>query len=755
MREGERSFLGFVVDPDAPHQRFVVEILLDGCPLNVMRADMFAVELARDGVGDGCYGFAVTLDESALSDGAIVEAHIANAGTLIGPPIALDRPSDTVVEITGLGEVQWVGGLRFTGWLASLKASAPLRAIVDGMLISEISSSSWRHCGTSENARPVHALDFHLPRRFADGRVHRLSVQTVRQQQLRGCPIAFLAFPNGVRDALIAGDGVGESFDADLAERLFPTSAPFASYRTWRKHLAPTSEPAAPARIAVAVIGGGDTKATFASLEQQSHRSGLAFALAATDAAAGFEPEHLRAQLAGANADAVFFCPAGARLYADALLRVAGAFGGASGASAVYGDFDVEGADGSLWPVALPAFDYERMLEQGYCCRFFALRRDTVEQSLAAGACDLYRLFNALLDANLAARDGVLHLPGALGVTPPISPATASAELAAATEAHLAARDAAAKVTPQIASIFPAARVRRRGDPPSTTIVVPWRNHPERLERRLASIAPAAAKLSAEILVVDNNSASPLSAARLPPQANVRSLRVSGDYNLSRLLNAGVGAARGEVVCLIGADVGALDDEWLGELLSRLAAPDVGVAGALVRRSSGVVQHGGFVIGPGFTAVHACGDRLVADGGYGDMLRVSRECSAVSSVCLVTRRQDYLDVGGFDELRFAGFFGDVDFCLKLRARGRRIVLTPHAQVELADTGTTGPADDEARQSATRALRNKWGEALAADPYYSPVLAWDATPFSALAWPPRPLSPRANTPPIPTDVPTGF
>jgi hypothetical protein len=31
------------------------------------------------------------------------------------------------------------------------------------------------------------------------------------------------------------------------------------------------------------------------------------------------------------------------------------------------------------------------------------------------------------------------------------------------------------------------------------------------------------------------------------------------------------------------------------------------------------------------------------------------------------------------------------------------------------------------------LRRRWGEAMAADPFYSPVLAPTTTPYSALRW----------------------
>ena len=51
----------------------------------------------------------------------------------------------------------------------------------------------------------------------------------------------------------------------------------------------------------------------------------------------------------------------------------------------------------ALWPLAFPAFDYERMLEQGYCAHLFAVRREALLAGLKAGPDNLYRLFDCLL----------------------------------------------------------------------------------------------------------------------------------------------------------------------------------------------------------------------------------------------------------------------------------------------------------------------------------------------------------------------
>ncbi len=228
-------------------------------------------------------------------------------------------------------------------------------------------------------------------------------------------------------------------------------------------------------------------------------------------------------------------------------------------------------------------------------------------------------------------------------------------------------------------------------------------------------------------------------------------LRVGGPFNFARLNNRAAAVAGGEILCLLNNDIQALDDLWLDEMLSRIADADVGAVGALLLWPSGVVQHGGVVLGPKFEAAHAFRDRIDGDGGYGDLLRVAHECSAVTAACLMTRRRDYLEVGGMDETHFPVNFNDVDYCLKLRARNRRIVFTPDARLthrESASRGLDHSPDRRPRlERELRNLRAKWGAVLAADPYYNPILGLDPNPFSALAWPVRDIGPRVNDPPV--------
>ncbi|HLN11047.1 MAG TPA: glycosyltransferase family 2 protein [Xanthobacteraceae bacterium] len=763
-RTGERSFFGFVVDPGDPVRRFTVEILVDGYGVKVLRADCHVHQLAREQVGDGCYGFSLSLDAGVVGDSAVVEARLANLGTPVGAPIVLDQANETESDQDGPGAVRWLGGLRLSGWLGGSEQAATANVLVDGTLVTEARASGWSHVGTADNARAVRAFDLHLPQRFADGGAHQVAVVTERGQHLDGSPLPFLAFADGLRDALGGHESSGqEQLRAELFDRLMPMSVPFSRYQAWRQKF-----PIAPGRpvamqAAVVMVGPGPMDDTLESLNAQTHDDWVAASLPDTSEAAGFRPELAQAFLEtdAAQSDFVVFGLAGTVLAPAALQRIAGAFAAFERAVAVYGDVDLKGADGSTWPLAFPAFDYERMLAQGYCAHLFALRRPAAERCLAAGAANLYRLFNAVLDDGSASALDIVHLPGALGTLPAFDPAAASAALADASRAHCRQRGIAVQVTPGPGGVLPAVRVARAAKRSGITIVIPTRNRRHLLEACIDSILPAVERRGAEIMVVDNDSSDPDTLDYLADIDGriAQVLRVPGDFNFPRLNNRAAEAATGDVLCLLNNDVEALDADWLDEMLGRIAAEDVGAVGAMLLWPSGVVQHGGVVLGPGFRAAHAFTDRIEDDAGYGDLLRVAHEVSAVTAACLVTRRRDYLDLGGMDEVRFPVNFNDVDYCLKLRARGQRIVFTPHARLlhlESASRGTDHQADRKARfQRELQNLRAKWGGVLAADPYYSPLLSLDPIPFSALAWPVRDMAARANAPPAPIDIPHGF
>ena len=306
--------------------------------------------------------------------------------------------------------------------------------------------------------------------------------------------------------------------------------------------------------------------------------------------------------------------------------------------------------------------------------------------------------------------------------------------------------------------MFPRARVLRERPEGMTSILIPTLGSLDRLRPCLEAIAATTANVDTEIVVVENGSLSDDARAYLeqPPMSGVRVARSSGPFRPSRLLVAAASVASGEFLLLARDDLEPLKPGWLTEMLGRIAEPDVGAVGALLIAPSGIVRHGGIALGPDFSAGVAFDDRMDGDPGHGDLLLAAHEVSAVSAACLLTRRRLFQQSGGIDGVAFPSELGEVDFCLRLRASGRRIIFTPQAKLRLRDPlarRDPSVSGDRRRREQNR-LRSDWGEALIADPAYSPLLTLQAL-HSGLAWPPRACEPRLPVILPPRRTPPGF
>ncbi len=771
---------GHVFDPADLDRRFVVELLVDGYAAALGRADLYDPDLARDGFGDGCYGFVFSIEPAALRAARIIEIRLANRGEILGAPLLMQALSPASGAARQRGDVRWIGGLRFTGWVGGPQGGAQsrqrrIRAFVDGQLAAETVAAHWTHVGDGPDATAVQGFDLHLPARFADGCARSAQILDESGRELPGSPCAFAAFEGGLAHFLEnCAEIESEKLRGSFFDRIIPQSMPFAQFAQWRK-MFPLAAPGAVEplpKIGVALVGETDLDATVASLEAQQGCEWVAVVMEAGAGRTGFDNASLRQFLDGeaSGCEAVIFAPSGAIFEPSALAHLARALALFPTAAAAYCDFTFPAEDGGEWPVALSAFDYERMLEQGCGALLFALRTSFARAAAAKGAADLFRLFNSSQDGRRARgprqsdsslAGAPVHAPGFLARLPRLDRADASTVLARANAAHFSARGMAAEITPDFGGLFPMARIKRAPSRGKISLLVPTRDRLDLLKPCVDSLYATVDLARHELILLDNDSSDPATLAYFEQaaQSGVRVVRVGGPFNFARIINKGVSVAAGEFILLLNNDVEALAPGWLEEMLGRMTEPDVGAVGAVLLWPSSVVQHGGVVLGSNFAATHAFNDRIDGDPGYADLLRAAHECSSVTAACLLTDRQLFLDIDGFDGLHFPINFNDVDYCLKVRARGLRIVQATQAKLlhrESSSRGLDERADQRDRfQRELRNLRAAWGDILLADPYYNPMLSLDQIPFSALAWPPRPARPRQNFSAPPRIQPPGF
>ena len=763
-RSGPATITGFAYRRDDHAARPIVELTIDGLPIALARANIYRAELERDGIGDGRYGFSFVLAPDVMAGGGTAQVVLANLGHPLGPPISLDLWALAEGPPAGeAGAVVWTGGLRLSGWLAPSRDPARLRARawIDGALIAEVRTERWRqrsHGGET----PAPAFSLHLPERFATGLTQNVTVTDGIGVPLRGSPLTLVAFSDPLETLAAAAFGPDAGVTAARArlfDTLLPHTHPLDDLRGWMQ--AYPVPGAAARRLTVVIVGDApvDIAATRDSLRDQLDPSCAVVVLPSTDRI-GFAPGDLLAVLDGAAAgcDSLLLIPAGTRLEPGAAGRLAAVLAQDRDARLVYGDLAAGPPDRPSL-LAFPSFDYERWLEQGYGALLFALPRAVAADAARAGAESLYRLANAQCDDLARARAAIVHLPGLAGTLPDLDLAAATRWLERATARHLQAQAMPAEVWPGRGAILPAVRVIRPQPDATVSVIIPTRDRPDSLRGCIASIRPALERARADLIVVDNGSSETEALRAAVCAAGGRLLTEPGPFNHARLINRAVAAARGEFVCLLLDEVEARDDAWLAELLGRLREPTTAAAGAVLLGPSGVVAHGGIVLGPRAETGPSLTDWSGEEAGYADLLRVASEPSALSAACLLVRRSAYDAVGGLDERYFPNDCGGVDLCLRLSARGDRVVLTPHATLlhrsarDAQRTSRNGAAGRRARETA--ALRARWGAVLSADPAYNPLLALSEPLYAALACPPRGSQPRRRAIDPPAAMPLGL
>jgi O-antigen biosynthesis protein len=128
------------------------------------------------------------------------------------------------------------------------------------------------------------------------------------------------------------------------------------------------------------------------------------------------------------------------------------------------------------------------------------------------------------------------------------------------------------------------------------------------------------------------------------------------------------------------------------------------------------------VLGVSGIAAHAFHQHPGVSPGYAGSALIVRNYSAVTGACLMTRRTVFEEVGRFDE-RFPTDFNDVDYCLRLRRAGYRVVFTPWAQLYHHESASFG-AKRRHDFDAFAEMRRRWADVIDRDPYYNPNLTRD-------------------------------
>lgn len=164
--------------------------------------------------------------------------------------------------------------------------------------------------------------------------------------------------------------------------------------------------------------------------------------------------------------------------------------------------------------------------------------------------------------------------------------------------------------------------------------------------------------------------------------------------------------AKGEYVLFFNADLIPLNKDWLTELTSHCTRREVGIVGGKIYKGNEIYDAGILINEKNETkkllwaGKHAITKEGFADDeiikktpmfsklarwnqGYFCKAIIQQQTDAVSSLCMMMKKSVYFENNGFNRALEKGFVS-IDFCLKAKKSGYKIVYDPYAEFELKE-----------------------------------------------------------------------
>ncbi len=175
----------------------------------------------------------------------------------------------------------------------------------------------------------------------------------------------------------------------------------------------------------------------------------------------------------------------------------------------------------------------------------------------------------------------------------------------------------------------------------------------------------------------------------------------------------------GEFICFLDRDLQPQTENWQRVMLEYLADENVGAVGGRILTSENLIENAGYILGADGVARAAFAGRKESDAGEGRQLQMPRNYGALSSSCLLTRRRD---LQAFSMGKDFSPAVAIEFCLRLREEGSRVLSVPYAVFRRVGKSPAQEVHDPE-------LQRRHPRLFAQDPFYNPNLARARADFS--------------------------
>ncbi len=382
-----------------------------------------------------------------------------------------------------------------------------------------------------------------------------------------------------------------------------------------------------------------------------------------------------------------------------------------------------------------PDFSPDLLFCHNYITHFVTIRKSLFDHvGGLSSSCDGAQDYDLLLKV-CEQTDEIVHIPKVLYRWRTIETSTSGnpAAKSYAVDAGKTALENSLKRREIKAKVFNANlpfyyRVKRKllGSP-LVSILIPFRDQPEYLEKCVTSILERTGYQNFEIICVSNNSEKEETFSLIDQLSarddRIRFIEYNQAFNYSAINNFGVGHCKGEHIVLMNNDIEIITEDWLEVMLEHSQRREIGAVGAKLYYPDDTIQHAGVIVGISGFAGH--GHRFFdrKSPGYFNRLQCIQNVSAVTAALLMVKKDYYLQVAGLDEEHLGVALNDVDFCLKLMDKGYSNIFTPYAEAYHYESISRGYEDTPEKKARFKKeifwFKKKWQNFLAiGDPYFN-------------------------------------
>jgi glycosyltransferase involved in cell wall biosynthesis len=193
--------------------------------------------------------------------------------------------------------------------------------------------------------------------------------------------------------------------------------------------------------------------------------------------------------------------------------------------------------------------------------------------------------------------------------------------------------------------------------------------------------------------------------------------RGTRNVSFGRAVNEAIARSAGDLVVILDEDCNPPGKGWLDDLVAPFARPEVGCVGPLMCDQDDVIQSAGLVVRKDGSPLPVEQGLAPVDLGYMNVIRHSRDCTALSAGCLVMRRTDVERIGPLNESLPETLCVE-DYCLRLREHGLLVVCLASRFARRRTAWAAEQRDAATWEAGLALVRSLHPQVADGDPYFS-------------------------------------